>query len=116
MVAKVEQGGEVRSKACQTPSEEKTSVEVDGEQFGNGADVEDGGDKDGEIEECTDDEENGNDPAHEHEEECENEADDDNEEDEDDNKKKEIVFDNDEVIKKAFQGDEHETHTFSSRA
>ena len=112
MVAKVEQGGEVRSKACQTPAEEKTSVEVDGEQFGNGADVEDGGDKDGE---CTDDEEKGNDPAHEHEEECENEADDDNGEDEDGNKKKEIVFDNDKVIKKAFQGDEDETHTFSSR-
>ena len=113
MVAKVEQGGEVRSKACQTPSEEKTSVEVDGEQFGNGADVESGGDKDGE---CTDDEEKGNGPAHEHEEACENEANDDNGEDEDGNKKKEIVFDNAEVIKKAFQGDEDETHTFSSRA
>ena len=49
--------------------------------------------------------ENGNDPAQEHEEEYENEADDDNGEDEDGNKKKEIVFDNDEVIKKAFQGD-----------
>ena len=113
MVAKVEQGGELRSKACQTPSEEKTSVEVDGEQFGNGADVEDGGDKDGE---CTDDEENGNDPAQEHAEEYENEADDDNGEDKYGNKKKQIVFDNAEVIKKAFQGDGDETHTFSSRA
>ena len=54
--------------------------EVDGGEVQDGAGTGDG------IEECAEGEENGNDPASE-------------------NKKKEIVFDNDEIIKKAFQGE-----------
>ena len=90
------------------PGEDKVEVE-------NYAGIEDGGDEGGEIGDCTENEENGD----EHGGEDENEADNDchchchnGEDDEDGKKKKEIVFDNDEVIKKAFQGDE--THIFST--
>ena len=68
------------------PEEEKPQIgdDVDGEQVQDGAGTGDG------IEECAEEVENGNDPAFE-------------------NKKKEIVFDNDEIIKKAFQGDKDKT-------
>ena len=54
-----------------------------------------------EVEDCTKDAGNGDDPAH--EEELENKVDDVNGDGEDEgNMKKEIVFDNDDIIKKAF--------------
>ena len=91
------------------PGEDKVEVE-------NYAGIEDGGDEGGEIGDCTENEENGD----EHGGEDENEADNDchchchnGEDGEDGKKKKEIVFDNDEVIKKAFQGDE--THMLRCR-
>ena len=109
--------GEVKDEHNEDDGIEETENPKETEEGGqveDDAGIGDGGGKDDEVEECTEGSENGDDPIH--EEELENEVDDDNGDGEDeDNVKKEIVFDNDEVIKKAFQGDKNEMYTFLSR-